>query len=72
MLPGVYCGSVEFVHKAPTCAEMGKIYLGVMSIGWNPHFDNKSKTIVIKTKYPNRKYTLIISLMKIFMALFLK
>ncbi len=46
LLPGVYCGWTEFVGVAPPNAQVGRKYSSVMSIGWNPHFDNKQKTIV--------------------------
>ena len=46
LLPGIYCGLAEFVGTAPPNAKVGRKYPGVMSIGWNPHFDNKKKTIV--------------------------
>ena len=46
LIPGVYCGIAEFVEKTPKSEKQGKKYRGMMSIGWNPHFDNKNKTFV--------------------------
>eukprot|EP01022_Parablepharisma_sp_SALTPOND_P008732 TRINITY_DN1367_c0_g1_i1.p1 TRINITY_DN1367_c0_g1~~TRINITY_DN1367_c0_g1_i1.p1 ORF type:complete len:517 (-),score=22.63 TRINITY_DN1367_c0_g1_i1:1311-2765(-) len=65
LMPGVYSGIAEFVEKAPGTTDVKKRYLGVLSVGWNPHFDNRNKTIVITYYSSYRKYTLIASLKRI-------
>lgn len=46
MLPGVYCVLCYFQGKAPIGKSVDVPYLGMMSIGWNPHFENANRTIV--------------------------
>jgi len=50
IMPGVYCGVTEFLGKVPKGGEIGKKYRAILSVGWNPTFDNKHKTIVILMK----------------------
>lgn len=49
MLSGIYVGYCKFEtnKQSNLLINMNKSYKGVMSIGWNPYFDNAVKTIEV-------------------------
>lgn len=44
---GVYYGHLNFLENSISSIDMTRSYKGVLSIGYNPYFDNQSKTIEV-------------------------
>jgi FAD synthase len=47
LVNGVYYGDFYFITNTVTSANILKKYKGVLSIGYNPYFDNDFKTIEV-------------------------